>query len=146
MGSISNKIMDAWYALLNGNLSIDGTSVPVYRGDAPSDAPNYYYVIRFESSRDNSTNHSFVKNPVVITESVSRFGAAELIRDDIAPRIDALVDTLVKPTPSTHGLPAQSEFQIVSVRRAEASNLTEDDGTYRTNRLITRNYHRIKQD
>lgn len=146
MINVLNKVMDSWYALLNGNLSIDGTTIPVYRVDAPSDAPSFYVVIRPESSTDVSNNHSFVTNPVIISEVVTKFPSGELIRDDIAARIDSLIANLISPTPSSIGLSAQSGIQIVSVKRSEETYLPEDDGSNRYYRIITRNTMRVKQD
>jgi hypothetical protein len=145
MINVSTKILDAWYSMLNGQLSIDGTSVPVYRTDAPQDAPAFYVVLRVESSTDRSTNSSFVTYPVLISEVVTRFSSGELIRDDIAASIDSQIATLIKPTPSTIGLTAQSGIQIVSVSRNDETYLPEDDGINRYFRLITRNTMRIKQ-
>lgn len=143
MISVFNNLLDGWHTLLS-SLSLDGTSIPVYRTDAPSDAPSMYVILRAESSSDRSNNSEFVTNPVIVTEVVAKFAASELIRDNITGRIDNQIAGLVSPTPSTHGVSA-SGCQVVSIKRQDETILTDDDGTYRTHRLIVRNRHRILQ-
>jgi hypothetical protein len=138
MKNVTGKIMNAWYELLNGNIS-----VPVYRTDAPPTEEGNYLLLRAESDSDNSNNHSFVTNPVIITEVITKFSAR--IDDGLAGEIDDEVGTLVKPTSATHALPVQDDIQIVDVRRSNATYINEDDGTFRYHRLITRNLHRVVQ-
>ena len=143
MINVSNRVLEAYYNLLSG-LSIDGTTVPVYRVDAPVDAPNYYVIIRAESIGNRSNNNAFVHSVAVVTDVVTKFGASELIRDDIASRIDSSIGSLLLPTPSTHGLSATG-IQITSVRRQDQNFIPEDDGSFRTNRVVTRNINRVKE-
>lgn len=130
------KILAAWYSLLNGSLPI-----PVYRTDAPPDAPEQYVLLRLESSTDARNNHSNVTNPVLITEIVTRFDAR--IDDEQIFFYDTLIGQALSSSPATHNLPIQSGIQIVTVVRRDQTVLPEDDGTYRYNRLITRNVHRV---
>jgi hypothetical protein len=145
MLNVFNKLMDLWFEMLDGNLSIDGTNIPVYRVDVPTDAPDMFVVLRRESLTNNSNNSSFVTNPVIISEVEVRSGSAALIRDEISVRIDTQIGQLLQPTPSTHGLGSDSSIQIVTVSRRDQNFIAEDDGSYRIDRIVTRNYHRIKQ-
>lgn len=140
MTNVFNRLMNAYYQLLNGNVN-----VPVYRIDAPSTATDYV-VIRPESETDLSNNANFVTSPVIITEVVTRFGSGELINDTAAHDIDGLIANLLCPTPSTHGLAQSAGLQIVSVKREGQTILGEDDGSYRYYRIITRVTHRILQN
>lgn len=139
MISVLNSLLNSWYQLLNGNVN-----VPVYRVDAPASATDYV-IIRVESESDASNNSRDVTNPVIITEVVTRFDPSELINDSAAHDIDGMIAGLLFPTVGKHNLQAQSGIQITSVRRTDATILSEDDGSYRYYRVITRNLHRILQ-
>lgn len=137
MKNVTGQLLKAWYELLNGSLS-----VPVYRTDAPPEVDNYV-LLRPESETDNSNNHLFVTNPVIITEVVTRF--AVRINDGAAIAIDSEIGELLKTRSATHNLPAQDGIKIIDVRRSNATYINEDDGTHRYFRLITRNLHRVVQ-
>ena len=139
MINVITRLMNAWFALLNGNLN-----VPVYRIDAPETATDYV-IIRPESESDNSNNSSFVTAPVIITEVVTRFGSGELIDEVPSFDIDTQISQLLHSDASFHNLPAQQGIQIVSVKRQSSTYLPEDDGSYRYHRVITRNIHQISQ-
>lgn len=138
MKNITGLLLNAWYDLLNGNIS-----VPVYRTDAPVTEEGNYVLIRVESSTDHSDNQAFVTDPVVISEVITKFRAA--IDDGLAIEIDNEIGVLLKTTTATHNLPQPAGIQIVYVRRENATYLPEDDGTFRYNRIITRNLHRVVQ-
>lgn len=138
MRTITGKIMNAWHELLNGNIS-----VPVYRTDAPPDETGNYVLLRVESENDLSNNHSFVTNPVIITDVVTRFDIR--IDDGLAAEIDDEISQLLKSSSATHNLPEQDDIQIVDVRRVNATYINEDDGVSRFYRLVTRNLHRVVQ-
>lgn len=136
--NVTNLVLKAWWEMLNGNIS-----VPVYRVDAPASEEGNYLLLRVESETDNSNNSKFVTNPVIITEVVTKYKVA--IKDGDAADIDSEVATLLFPSVGQLGLPAQSGIQITEVQRTNATYIPEDDGTFRYNRLITRNRHRVVQ-
>lgn len=134
-------ILKSWYELLNNNTLV---GVPVYRTDAPPDAPDKYVLLRMESSSDRRNNSTNVTNPVLITEIVTKYAAR--INDQDVFTIDSGIGTALSSTPATHNLPAQAGIQIVSVIRQNETVVPEDNGaTPRVNRLITRNVHRVVQ-
>lgn len=138
MINVTNKVLTAWYELLSGNIS-----VPVYRTDAPPEEEGNYVIIRAESETDLTNNTFFVTAPVIITEVITKFKAR--IDDGLAAEIDSEIGALVKPSPGLHGLPTQTGILISDVRRENNTVLPEDDGTFRYNRIITRNLHRVLQ-
>lgn len=138
MINVTNKLMKAWYTMLNGFIS-----VPVYRVDAPASEEGNYVLLRVESESDNSNNSKFVTNPVIITEVVTKYKVA--IKDGDAADIDTEIAQLLFPTVGQLGLPSQAGIQITEVQRLNATYIPEDDGTFRYNRLVTRNRHRVVQ-
>jgi len=141
MINVGAKLLQAWYLCIAGNVP-----VPTYTEDAAPDNENSgnYVLLRMESETNQSNNQAFVTSPVIITEVVTRFS----VRIDYEPanQIDSLIGQAVNPTPAQHGLPAQTGIQIVEIRRENSTTLTEDDGTYKYYRIITRNLHRIVQN
>lgn len=139
MINVVNKIVNAWATLLHNNIS-----VPVYVIDAPTTETGDYVLIRPESDGDqNTNNHHFVSNPVIITEVITRFQA--MINYTRAGEIDNEIALLLTDRPGTHNLPSQDGISITIVRRQNATYLPEDDGVGRILRLITRNVHRVEQ-
>lgn len=138
MLNTTNRVMQAWYTLLNGNLS-----VPVYMIDAPATETGNYVLLRVESDSETANNHKWISNPVIMTEVVTRF--ATIIDYTIAGAIDEEVGVLLYDNPSHHNLPAQNDIQITSVKRRDATYLQEDDGVSRYYTLATRNVHRVEQ-
>ena len=139
MKNVELQALNSWFQMLDGE-----TSVPVYRMDTPATETGNYILLRIESKADSSNNQKFVSEVVIITEVVTKF--ATMINDSLAGEIDEEIGELLYPTtPAHHALPAQSDIQIVSVIRRDATYLPEDDGTNRYLRLITRNVHRIEQ-
>lgn len=136
--NIVNKVLKAWYELLNGNISVN-----VYRTDAPPTEDGNYVLLRAESETDSTNNARHVSNPVVITEVVTRHPIR--IDDSIAPGIDDEIASLLFQSVGKHSLPAQDGIQITDVRRANATYINEDDGVNRYHRLVTRNVHRVAQ-
>lgn len=132
-------LLNAWYQLLNGNISL-----PVYRTDAPPDATDYV-LLRAESSSDRSNNTRFGNQVVIITEVITRFGSAELINESAAHQVNSEIGVLVLPTPAKHNLPPMGGIQVVSIKRQDKQAIPEDDGAYRYYRVITRNIHRVTQ-
>lgn len=138
MINVGNRVLKAWYELLDGN-----TSVSVYRTDVPISETGNYILLRIESDSDTPNNHKFISNPVIITEVVTKF--VTMIDDSLAATIDGEIAALLYSSPAQHNLPAQEDIQITSVQRRDATYLPEDDGTNRYYRLITRNVHRVEQ-
>lgn len=139
MINVGNKILKAWYEMLNNNIS-----VPVYRTDAPAEENGNYVVIRIESDGSQNTNNQrFISNPVVITDVVTKFKTE--IDDGLAIDIDNEISLLLHSNPATHNLPSQDGIGVTRVRRENATYISEDDGTFRYMRIVTRNTHRVEQ-
>lgn len=139
MINVANKVMKAWYEMLNNNIS-----VPVYRTDAPAEYQGNYVLLRVESDSSNNTNNQrYISNPVVITDVVTKF--SNEIDDGLAVEIDNEISLLLTSSPATHNLPSQDGIGITRVRRENATYIPEDDGTFRYMRIVTRNTHRVEQ-
>lgn len=140
MINVANKLMNAWYDLLNGNLS---NSVPVYRYDAPTGYTGNYVLLRAESENEAGNNQRDVSNFVIITEVVTVFDT--MIDDSVAGGIDSEISILLSDSPGKINLPVQDDISVTDIRRSNSTYIPEDDGVHRYLRIVTRNVHRVEQ-
>jgi len=137
-----DELMNSWYNLLNGNITVSSATVPVYKWDAPATETGNYIVIRPESTTDGSFNNQFHFVGIVLLDictvhrnNVSSAGA-ESIRNQIFD--------LVFPVKNANALPSQPNVQILNVKEDTTTYLYEDDGVSdKTLRLIVRYYHTL---
>lgn len=131
--------MDSWQELIDSVIS-----VPVYKeGSVPEDAVNYVE-LRAESEAEDDTKNSFRSDVVVVTDIVTRFNVA--IDRSVAEGIDGEIKALIKSSPGSHGLQAQSGMQILNVIPETTSYLEEYDSGFKYYRKIVRYTHRIIQN
>jgi hypothetical protein len=131
------ETVDAWYAKLNGNISVD-----VFIESVPDDHTDHFVLLRAESESENSTKTCFGKNAVVITDIVTVF--QNMINTRTADDIYGEIVDLVLPTPLGHDLTV-SGFQISHIKAETSAYLQEDDGQRKIYRKITRFNHLINE-
>jgi hypothetical protein len=121
-----DRLITAWYELLNGNITYNSAPIPVYTEDAPADRQSHYIILRAEGGTDDSNNNRFEENAVVVIDivTVHRNNVKRSIADDI----DRQIFNLVLPTANVNVLPWQDGIQIVNVKRDTTAYLYEDDG------------------
>lgn len=142
MKNVMGVIVDSWFALLNGNLTIDATQVKVYQED-PENSDDFHNVqLRAESETDSSNKSTFVTNPVVIVDIITVHPVS--VNSGIADDIDNQIRGLLFPTRQC-ALPVLNGLQISNVIPVGSTYLNHDDGTKRYYRKITRYKHRINQ-
>src|SRR6186713_2110539 len=121
MIAVDDKVMNSWYSLLNGVIS-----VPVYVEDSvPESEGGNYVELRVESEFEDDTKHSFRSDLVIITDIVTRFELAP--NRSVASRIDNEIKTLIKSTSGINNLATQSGIQILSVIPSDANFIQEYD-------------------
>lgn len=136
MTNIAGELLEAWYTLLNDNLS-----VPVYRGDAFTTAGDFV-LLRFESEADAKNRTSFATNAVIVVEVVTKHDT--YVNETLGFTVDREIKGLVYDNPREHNI-VTSSFQVTNVTFGGSTSIYEDDGNVRLHRLITRYNHRIKQ-
>lgn len=97
---------------LTGEIVIDGEEIEVL--DEQAGSSNIYVVLSSQNATENSTFSHFGSNAFIMVEIVHKQDSSttKKIVDDIAEQILQLV----KPTPSTNGLVAQSGVQFLNVQ------------------------------
>ena len=65
---IEEDIIEAWYSVLNGNVTVDGYTFPVYRTDAATAANSHRIFLRAESAHPEWNKKGFFRTFVLIVE------------------------------------------------------------------------------
>lgn len=132
------KLLNAYYQCLKTIPSVN-----VYQVMADAEDEGNYILLRAESETDASNKSSFVTNPIVVMDIVTRHEGA--IDASVVDTIDNQARQLLFPTRKTIGLPAQSGIQILNVRAESSTYLDGFDGSVYEHRKITRFFNRINQ-
>lgn len=133
MRNVTKKLVNSYWELLNGSLS-----VPVYIESVPESETGNYVLLRVEGETNVDENaKTWIKEIVVILDIVTVFD--NMIDTSVVDDIDAEIGVLLAATPySGHNLAAQTGMQINRVTDESSEYLQEDDGTYKYYRKITR--------
>jgi hypothetical protein len=134
MNNVSKHIRQAYYDALNG------ISVEVYKEDVPEGYSDHHVVIRVESETDDSNRGGFITNHIVITDVVGVFSNS--VDPDVVDDIDNEIRNILLPVNGALEISA-SGIQIRNVRAESSSTFSEDDGTKRYFRKVTRWTQRI---
>ena len=135
-----NPLLNSWFSLIGGAL---GTTSVFISESVPESYTGHYVELRCEGETEDDTKHSFRSDNVVITDIVTQFNMA--IDKTFAESIDGIIKNLVRPTPGSIGLPAQSGIQILSVIPETTTYLEEYSSGKKYYRKIVRYKHRIIQ-
>lgn len=137
MLNINTELRQAYYALLNGNVLLNSTAVPVYFGQAPMGMqPDTYILIQGISSTNfNADCNSFTDTNIVIYIVTKRFqNNSGLDAEDIAGQIFSLV----YPSP-TDQLVQITNGNVINTKLANDIEITglTDGQKQIINRVIT---------
>jgi hypothetical protein len=134
----SKLVLDAWYDLLSGNISVE-----VHKR-IPMDAQPNHVWLRIESGFDQTNKSKFNDDLVIVTEIITEF---ENVGDDsVMEGIDSEIVALVLTSPATTGLTDPPGVQILNIKRKQFYPPQEADGTKVFLRKISRYTHRIHQN
>lgn len=140
------KLMDSYYALLNGQLNYS-KPVSVYKEDAPEELdPSlspHYVLIRAEGETGDGNKRSFADDSVVILDIVTVF--QNNVDRSVVEDIDRQIGALLLTTPQVSGLGSQSGMQILNVQRESSTYLTEEDSVKKYYRKVSRYTQRVLQ-
>jgi hypothetical protein len=147
MISTMDKELNAWFALLSGNLSYSGKSVKVYKEDVPeifSPLDSEHYVILIaESESDDSNKRSFATNTVISVDIVTKF--VNNIDRSVVDDIDGQINALALTSPYQSGLASASGLQRLNIKRETTTYITEKTTQETIYRKVSRYISRILQ-
>lgn len=139
MKYIFNYLIPEYYSILNGNVSINGSNLPVYDGEAPSNPTESYILIGDRFSTQLPGKKSFTSEANVLVDVVIKgngFGFKD--SEDAANQITQLInsDTEIDLSP---------DFQVVTTSVLSTNNLAGINPTDLTFRTLIRFRHIVKQ-
>jgi hypothetical protein len=131
------ETVDAWYARLNGALSVS-----VFIESAPDSHTGDYVLLRAESESNNSTKAYYGRNTIVITDIVTFH--QNMINTRKVDEINGEIVSLILPSPGGHEL-SVSGFQISNIQVENSAYLQEDNGQSKIFRKSVRYNHLINE-
>ena len=116
-------LLTAYYQLLSATLS-----VPVYKGQAPTDVTGNYVVVRIEGTSSERNKHLFLTTVTIITEVVTAFAAS--VNTKTANDIEGEITQLLLPTPNSYGI-SLTDFNLYGLKlQSTVDQIEEADQLY----------------
>lgn len=109
------KIKNSWYNKINGAVTYNYVSVPVFREDANKIPSSHYILIRASGARNERTSDSFQKRVSLFIQVITKFSGAEGINDAVVDDIDGQIQNLINPSVIEDGLVDGTDFQVIEV-------------------------------
>jgi hypothetical protein len=135
MINTTGLLMNAWYQLLSGVVS-------VYKEDVPENVEGNYVLLRAEGGTSMNNKRSFADETVIVVDIVTQ--VQTMIDRSEVETIDNTINGLILPT-MQNGLTAQSGMQIHNVKRETFAYITETDGEKKYYRKVSRYTHTVYQ-
>lgn len=129
----------AFMSLLNGQISYDGVTVPVYEGNSgelvQGSKAGYKIEIGEQSFFERNTKHSFTGDWKQTIEVITEMSGSGVRKH--ADAISSLITQLVTPTPNSTGL-ACDPFQFIAPKLRNITHLSEPgQSTYIVRTILT---------
>lgn len=121
----ANSVRTLYIAALNGNITYNGKSVPVYGQTPFGTTPQYYIVIGDINENGINTNHSFGNNVEV---NIDIFAQQYRVYDNsVVDNIASQVLNLLIPTTNVNGFD-DANFEVFPTTRTGSTYLPLYDG------------------
>lgn len=132
-------IKDAYFNALDGNISYNGSTIPVYDEEADETGGDYYILVSTITDADFPNKTKFMNDVEVLIDIVSQNN----FRVDLVKRIvDAITEKVLNqilPSVGNSSLSDNADFQIVDVRKSGSQHVPIiDTGTKKIVRRLTR--------
>lgn len=144
MKSSSSEILAAWYALLNGNVNYDATTIPVYRVTADPNANSHFILLVPLTEINESTNSYFGRNFTLKVTITTKHN--DQINDKIIDSIDDSINELLFPAGwESTAIKTTTHYQVAEIIADSASFLAKLDGNNRIYSKETVYSHKLIQ-
>lgn len=132
-------IKDAYYTLLTGAVSYNGSNIPVYDEEANPSGNTYYIIISTVTDTNQAVKTKFFTDTEIIIDVVTLLDYQMTKEKEIVDVICGKIMNLVLPTKETTGIADTADFQAISVRRESSNHLpVADTGTKKVVRRVLR--------
>lgn len=115
------RLKAAWYDKLNGQLTYNSQSVPVFREDANKLPSSHYVIIKAGGAFNERTADAFMKRAFLLITVITKFSGAEGINDQVVDEIDEQIQNLITPTTLDDALTDGPDFQVLNVSAEDES-------------------------
>jgi hypothetical protein len=132
-------IKDAYFNALDGNITYNGSTIPVYDEEADETGGDYYIIISTITDADFPNKGKFMNDVEVLIDVVSQNNWRVDLVKQIVDSITAKIMNVIIPSIGTTSLIENADFQIVDVRKASTQHVPIiDTGTKKIVRRLTR--------
>jgi hypothetical protein len=134
-----NFIKNAYFNALDGVITYNGSTIPVYDEEADETGGDYYILISTITDADFPNKGKFMNDVEVLIDVVSQNNWRVDLVKQIVDSITAKILNVIIPSIGTTSLIEDADFQIVDVRKASTQHVPViDTGTKKIVRRLTR--------
>lgn len=132
-------IKGAYFNALDGNITYNGSTIPVYDEEADETGGDYYIIISTITDADLPNKGKFMNDVEVLIDVVSQNNWRVDLVKQIVDSITAKILNEIIPSIGTTSLIEDADFQIVDVRKASTQHVPViDTGIKKIVRRLTR--------
>lgn len=132
-------IKSAYFTALDGLITYNGSTIPVYDEEADETGGDYYIIISTIVDADLPNKGKFMNDVEVLIDVVSQNNFRVDLVKQIVDAITAKILNRIIPSIGTTNLTENADFQIVDVRKSASQHVPIlDTGTKKIVRRLTR--------
>jgi len=132
-------IKDAYFNALDGVITYNGSTIPIYDEEADETGGDYYIIISTITDADLPNKGKFMNDVEVLIDVVSQNNWRVDLVKQIVDSITAKILAVIIPSVGSTSLIENADFQIVNVRKASTQHVPIiDTGTKKIVRRLTR--------
>jgi len=132
-------IKEAYFNALDGVITYNGSTIPVYDEEADETGGDYYILISTITDADFPNKGKFMNDVEVLIDVVSQNNWRVDLVKQIVDSITAKILNVIIPSVGATSLIENADFQIVDVRKASTQHVPIiDTGTKKIVRRLTR--------
>lgn len=132
-------IKNAYFNALDGVITYNGSTIPIYDEEADETGGDYYIIISTITDADLPNKGKFMNDVEVLIDVVSQNNWRVDLVKQIVDSITAKIMNVIIPSVGTTSLIEDADFQIVDVRKASTQHVPIiDTGTKKIVRRLTR--------
>jgi hypothetical protein len=132
-------IKEAYFNALDGVITYNGSTIPVYDDEADETGGDYYIIISTITDADFPNKGKFMNDVEVLIHVVSQNNWRVDLVKQIVDSITAKILNVIIPSVGATSLIENADFQIVDVRKASTQHVPIiDTGTKKIVRRLTR--------
>ena len=132
-------IKEAYFNALDGVITYNGSTIPVYDEEADETGGDYYILISTITDADFPNKGKFMNDVEVLIDVVSQNNWRVDLVKQVVDSITAKILNVIIPSVGATSLIENADFQIVDVRKASTQHVPIiDTGTKKIVRRLTR--------